>query len=108
MGRFASYVCVASLLAGCGPSLGQVTRTTQAFAVQQKCAQGPFEVHVPAFGSTWGEDVTLEARGGAVDGHATITIDGREIASETFASGGNGSNACMLSEADRAAAVTGG
>ena len=80
MGRFASYVSVAALLVGCGPSLSQVTRTTQAFAVQQKCAQGPFEVHVPAYGSKWGEDVTLEARGAnAIDGHATVTIDGREV-----------------------------
>lgn len=107
--RFASYVSVAALLVGCGPSLSQVTRTTQAFAVQQKCAQGPFEVHVPAYGSKWGEDVTLEARGAtAIDGHATVTIDGREVGTETFSSGGATSNACMLSDADRAAAVTGG
>jgi len=109
MGRFASYVSVAALLVGCGPSLSQVTRTTQAFAVQQKCAQGPFEVHVPAYGSKWGEDVTLEARGAnAIDGHATVTIDGREVGKETFSASGVASNACMLSDADRAAAVTGG
>jgi hypothetical protein len=107
--RFTSYVSVAAFLVGCGPSLSQVTRTTQAFAVQQKCAQGPFEVHVPAYGSKWGEDVTLEARGAnAIDGHATVTIDGQEVATETFSSGGASSNACMLSDADRAAAVTGG
>ena len=109
MGRFASYVSVAALLVGCGPSLSQVTRTTQAFAVQAKCAQGPFEMHVPAYGSKWGEDVTLEARSAtAIDGHATVTVDGREVGTETFSSGGATSNACMLSDADRAAAVTGG
>ena len=109
VGRFASYVSVAALLVGCGPSLSQVTRTTQAFAVQQKCAQGPFEVHVPAYGSKWGEDVTLEARGAtAIDGHATLTVDGRVVANETFASNGATSSACVLSDADRAAAVTGG
>jgi hypothetical protein len=107
--RFASYVSVAALLVGCGPSLSQVTRTTQAFAVQQKCAQGPFEVHVPAYGSTWGEDVTLEARGAsAIDGHSTLTVDGKVVADEAFSSGGVMSNACTLSDADRAAAITGG
>ena len=39
---------LAALLVGCGPSLDQVARTTQSFGVQQRCAQGPFEVHVPA------------------------------------------------------------
>src|ERR1043166_5465229 len=109
MGRLASWVSIAALLVGCGPSLSQVTRTTQAFASQQKCAQGPFEVHVPAYGSKWGEDVTLEARGAnAIDGHASILVDGREVGTETFSSGGATSSACMLSDADRAAAVTGG
>jgi len=103
-----SYVAVAALLVGCGPSLNQVARTTQAFAVQQRCSQGPFEIHVPAFGSKWGEDVTLEARGGAIDGHSTVTIDGTKYDDRTFSNGSVNNAACMLSDADRAAAVTGG
>jgi len=103
-----SYVVVAALLVGCGPSLNQVARTTQAFAVQQRCSQGPFEIHVPAFGSKWGEDVTLEARGGAIDGHSTVTIDGTKYDDRTFSNGSVNNAACMLSDADRAAAVTGG
>ena len=106
MTRFLSRVSIAALLVGCGPSLAQVTRTTQVFAVQQRCAQGPFEVHVPAFGSKWGEDVTVEARGNAVDGHSTLTIDGREQSNDAFSTSGASatSSACVLSDADRAAA----
>lgn len=101
---------LAALLVGCGPSLDQVARTTQSFAVQQRCAQGPFEVHVPAFGSRWGEDVTVEARGNAVDGHSTLTIDGAKISDGTFSTpnGTVSSSACVLSDADCAAVATAG
>ncbi len=108
MKQLLTYVSVAALLVGCGPSLTQVTRTTQGFAVQQRCAQGPFEIHVPAFGSKWGEDVTLEARGNAIDGHSTITIDGSDKRETTFSNGSVNTSACVLSDADRAAVVTGG
>lgn len=103
-----SYVSVAAFLVGCGPSLSQVTRTTQGFAVQQRCSQGPFEIHVPAFGSKWGEDVTLEARGGAIDGHSTMTIENGPTIEQAFSNGSTNTSACMLSDADRAAAVSGG
>src|SRR5512135_1633409 len=103
-----AYVSLAAFLVGCGPSLSQVARTTQGFAVQQRCSQGPFEVHVPAFGSKWGEDVTLEARGNAIDGHSTMTIAGGQTIEQTFSNGSVNTSACMLSDADRAAAVSGG
>jgi hypothetical protein len=109
MQRVLSFVSVAAFLVGCGPSLDQVARTTQAFAIKDRCSQGPFEIHVPAFGSRWGEDVTVEARGNAVDGHATMTIDGHDAVNETFATSGGTPNAgaCVLSDADRAAAAGG-
>lgn len=99
---------LAAFLVGCGPSLEQVPRTTQAFAVQQRCAQGPFEIHVPAFGSKWGEDVTVEARGNAIDGHETLTIDGSQISDGSFSTPNATPNnsACVLSDADRSAATS--
>ncbi len=94
-------------LTGCGPSLDKVVRTTQTFGVQQRCAQGPFEIHVPAFGSRWGEDVLVEARGNGVNGHSSISY-GHQVLTEDFSSSATNTSACMLSDADRAAAVTGG
>jgi len=109
MNRFAAYVSIAALLAGCAPSLNQVVRTTQAYGVPQRCSQGPFEIHVPAFGSRWGEDFTVEARGNAVAGHETLSIDGRVVSNGDFATPDAtvDAHACVLSDADRAAAPAG-
>jgi hypothetical protein len=106
MQRVVACLSVVAFVAGCGPTLSQVQRTSQAFAVQQRCSQGPFEVHVPAFGSKWGEDITVEARGNAVDGHETMTIDGKPYSDGPFGtiSHSSDNSACMLSDADRAAA----
>jgi hypothetical protein len=96
----------AALLVGCAPTLETTVRTTQSLGVAQRCSQGPFEMHVPAFGSRWGEAVTLEARGNAVSGHATVSVDGNVVSEETFASSGPvDSSACVLSDADRASAA---
>jgi hypothetical protein len=89
---------------GCAPTLDQVARSTQAYGIKERCSQGPFEVHVPAFGSRWGEDVMLEARGDAVAGHSTLTIDGHVHGEETFGDAADVNNAsCVLSDADRGA-----
>lgn len=103
MRRFLLFI----LLTGCGPSLDKVARTTQVFGVQQRCSQGPFEIHVPAFGSRWGEDVLVEARGNGVVGHSSLSA-GSHVIEENFSNGTATTTACTLSDADRAAAVTGG
>jgi hypothetical protein len=107
MTRFLPYVSVGALLAGCGPSLEPAVRTTQAFGIAQRCSQGPFELHLPAFGSKWGEDVTLEARGSAIAGRSTLDVEGHHIDTD-FSSGTVDSSACMLSDADRVASSSAG
>ncbi len=102
-----SYITASVLLVGCGPSLDQVARTTQGFAIQKRCSQGPFELHVPAFGSKWGEDVTLETRGNAVAGHASIYVDGVKQSDTTVEGAAVDATACVLSDADRTAVPTG-
>ncbi len=99
-----SFLSVGLFLVGCGPSLHQEVRTARAFKVTADCAQGPFVIHTTALGSPWGEDLTLETRGGGINAHVSVTVAGQ--ATEQSSVGGGDNHACMLSDADRGAAGT--
>ncbi len=52
------------LIGACGGSHGLRARTTtvKSFASSERCAQGPFEITIPATGHRWGEAVELRVK----------------------------------------------
>jgi hypothetical protein len=64
------------------PRLEPAIAGQQWYRAQSTCAQGPFEVELPASGSEWGEEFELRlATPRAVALHAQILVDGQEAES---------------------------
>jgi len=63
--RVHSYLIAATLIIGaCGPShrLNSKTTHVRSFASAKECAQGPFELTIPAKGHRWGEALELRVK----------------------------------------------
>ena len=86
-GSAAWLLGLAALVSGCGPYLMNVKVSRRAYRSSAECAQGPFEVHLKATGSRWGErfGVAIEAAH-AVAGRYTLAVDGKPEQRGTFSS----------------------
>lgn len=72
---FGVTLAVAVLATGCGGASGQpeyppqtplnarMVTAPKLYRVSERCSQGPLVLTVPAIGSTWGETITITARG---------------------------------------------
>ncbi len=128
-----TFAAIVIALPACGPYLETQTREAHRYSSPIRCAQGPYEFRATASGARWGEGVKLvQLSGQPLSGHAEIWIDGVkksdwEIypwtppapapttttassppAPASTSASAKPSDACQLSEADRAAPTPAG